>query len=382
MNNILHIIYSAGFLFTVHTAFLAYINSSFLSGFIGENYVGLVFTGGAVLSLFFLSKISGILSRFGNFKTAICFLVLEIISLLGLAFLNLAWLIVPLFIFRYAFLIILKFNFDVFIEHFSTDKYTGGIRGAFLTIVNLGWVISPIIVGAILTDSDFWKIYLISALLLVPVLAIIYFNLKSVSDGKYDHPPFWITLKEVWQNKNIYKIFMAGFLLQFFFGWMVIYTPIYLNQHISLHWDKIGIIFTIMLLPYVLFELPLGRLADRFFGEKEFLSIGFIITGLSTALIAFISSSNMFVWAAILFTTRIGASFIEIMSESYFFKQIDATDVNIISFFRNTRPLAYIIAPLVATAFLQIFAYQYLFVLLGVIMLFGLRYSLTLRDTK
>lgn len=334
------------------------------------------------MALIFLNRISGFLSRFGNFSAIIFFLILEIISLLGLAFLKTAWLVVLIFIFNFAIFTLLKLNFDIFIEHFSSDNKTGGIRGAFLTIVNLGWVISPIMVGAILTNSDFWKVYLISGLLLFPVMAIIFFNLKNVPDARYDHPPFWTTLKQVWGNKNIYKIFIANLFLSFFFAWMVIYMPIYLNQHIGMAWDKIGIIFTIMLLPFVLFELPVGKMADKWFGEKEFLSLGFIITGLATVVIAFISSTSIVVWATVLFLTRTGASLIEITSESYFFKQINDTNVNIISFFRNTRPLAYIIAPLVATAFLQFFAYQYLFVVLGVIMLFGLRYSLTLHDTK
>ena len=163
---------------------------------------------------------------------------------------------------------------------------------------------------------------------------------------------------------------------------MIIYTPIYLNQYIGFNWEKIGIIFTIMLLPYILFELPIGYLADWRFGEKEFLTAGFLITSLSTVAIVFIGSTNFILWIIILFLTRVGASFIQISSESYFFKQVDDTNVNIISFFRNASPLAYIIAPLIATIFLTFFAYQYLFLALALIMLFGLRYSLTLHDTK
>ena len=378
----LHILYSTGFLFAIHSAFIAYIDSSFLASFVGEKYVGLIFTISAILSILALSKASLFLSRLGNYRTTIFLLILEALLLAGLASIKIPLVTIPLFIIHYAILTVLILNFDIFIEHFSDNGNTGSIRGTFLTVINLSWVIAPFIAGSILTNSDFWKIYLLSASAMIPVFAIIFLKFKDVPDNHYNHPPFWETIKKVYRNKSIYKIFSASFLLYFFFRWMIIYTPIYLSHHIGFTWDKIGIIFTIMLLPYVLFELPLGKLADSRFGEKEFLTIGFIIIAISTMTMAFITSSNFLVWAVILFITRIGGSFIEISSESYFFKQVDDTDTNIISFFRNTKPLAFVVAPLIATIILRIFPYQYLFLALGVIMLFGLRYSMTLRDTR
>ncbi len=377
----MRIIYSAGFLFTIHTAFLAYINSSFISEVVGKDYVGLVFTAGAILSIILLNKMPLILNRFGNVRTALFLLVLELASLIGLAFFT-AWFIVPLFVIHYALLILLKFNFDILIEHFSSDKCTGGIRGAYLSLTSLAWVVSPIMVGAILTDSDFWKIYLISGLIILPVMLIIHLNLREIKDVRYETPAFLKSIKELYQNKNIYKIFSVSFLLQFFFAWMVIYTPIYLHQYMGFGWSKIGIIFTVMLLPYALFEMPLGKIADKWFGEKEFLIAGILIASVSTAAMPFITSEDWIIWAAILFATRVGASFIEVTTESYFFKQIDDSDANIIGLFRNTRPLAYIVSPLIATVFLTFFAYKYLFLVLGIIMLSGIYHAITLRDTK
>jgi len=46
------------------------------------------------------------------------------------------------------------------------------------------------------------------------------------------------------------------------------------------------------------------------------------------------------------------------------------------------RPLAYIVGPLLATATLFVVDIQYIFLIFAVIILFGLRYSLTLHDTK
>ena len=170
--------------------------------------------------------------------------------------------------------------------------------------------------------------------------------------------------------------------MRFFFALMVIYMPIYLNAHIGFSWSEIGVIFTIMLLPFVLFELPIGRLADAKLNEKGIMIIGFVITAVFTAVLAFISSSSIALWAAILFGTRVGMSLVEITSESYFFKHIDSTDTPILSVFRNTRSIAYLAGPLIASLLLVIADMRFLFLALAIIMLYGVWNSIMMRKTK
>ena len=175
---------------------------------------------------------------------------------------------------------------------------------------------------------------------------------------------------------------MAQFILRFFFAWMVIYMPIYLHVHIGFSWSEIGIMFAIMLLPFALLELPAGKIADRWLGEKEILSAGFLIAALFTILVSFITSNNFFIWTATLFMMRVGASLIEIMTESYFFKHVQGDDNNIISFFRITRPAAYIIGPIVASIALIFLDLRFIFIILGLILFSGLYYSFRIEDTK
>ena len=175
---------------------------------------------------------------------------------------------------------------------------------------------------------------------------------------------------------------MINFLLQFFFTWMVIYTPIYLHQYIGFSWREIGIIFSIMLLPFVILEIPLGRLADTRYGEKEMLAIGFIVMAVSTGLVSFIPVKDMALWIVLLFLTRVGASTVEVMSETYFFKKIDPDKVHIMSAFRMLRPLSYTISPIAAMILLFFIPLQYLFIPLAFLLFYGVRYSLTLEDTR
>ncbi|MES2088262.1 MAG: MFS transporter [Patescibacteria group bacterium] len=377
------VIYLLGFLFALNISLPSYINSTYLAHFTTERFVGLLYIISSALTIGAFSIIPKILRRFGNYNTILSLLLVDFLSLIGLFITQNDILISTFFVLSFISGALVSFNIDVFLERFTSDSVTGKIRGNFLSISNTAWIISPLIASFILTDGDYWKIFLAAAILLIPVFILLRNNLKDFNDPVYKIIPFKKTAREIFAEKNIRHVFTVSFLLQFFYSWMVIYTPIYLYTHIGFSWKEIGVMFSIMLLPFIITEAPLGKLADSRWGEKEVMSIGFIIMALATGMIAFIQAKSFIMWTSILFMSRVGASMVEIMSETYFFKKVNSEKANIIGIFRTTRPWAYIAGPLLATV---LFAFElpikYLFIVLAIIMFFGLYSSLELEDTR
>lgn len=387
-----YVIYLLAFLSAFHFALPLYIESSFIEGIMSNlpiedigKYVGIIFATSSLVTFITFLNISRILRKIGNFGLAFSMIAIEVLALLGLAlsgsispFLTIAIFAVHLIVVN-----IIFFNLDLFLESFTDDESTGTIRGIFLTAMNVAFVIAPLIAGLILTDGDFWKIFLAAAFIMTPTLILIYIRFRDYVDPNYEDVPFIGTIREIWNRKNVYKIMMSALLLRFFYSWMVIYTPIYLHMEMGIPFAQIvGFIMPIALLPFMLFEYILGKIADTKLGEKELLTIGFVIMGITTASITLVDTSNIAIWAAVLFMTRVGATFVEMMTETYFYKKIDATDTHLIGYFRNLRPLSYLIAPTLATAILVFFDYKYLFLILGIIMFFGVRYSMSIEDTR
>ena len=277
---------------------------------------------------------------------------------------------------------LIYFNFDIFMESATKDEgKTGEIRAAYLTMANITIVLAPLVISFILVNNNYSLVYLFSALLLLPLYKLIK-KLKTAKTGSIKHIRLVETILDYRKDRDLYNISMSGFLLQSFYAFMVIYTPIYLVKHIGFSWSEIGVMFTIMLLPFVFFELPVGELADRRYGEKEFLTIGFIIMGLCTLVMSFLTYKSFIAWTIILFLSRVGASFVEITTESYFFKHVDQDKTDIISFFRISRPVSFIIVPLVFALSLQFISFQYIFTIVGAFMIIGTHYSLALHDTR
>ncbi|HBD24511.1 MAG: hypothetical protein A2566_03845 [Candidatus Zambryskibacteria bacterium RIFOXYD1_FULL_40_13] len=381
-SKLLNTIFLSNIFISFHYSLIIYVNSTFLNNFFSETQVSSLYVIGSIVNTLLLLYASRILEKIGIYKFAIYCIFIEFFSTLGLAITSTPFLIGLYFLIHLIAISLLLFNMDVFIEIVSKDdSLTGSIRATYLTVANITIVIGPSIVALLLYKNNYSLVYIASCMFLVP-LYYFFKRLKSVKNPEVKHIKIKETISEYIKNKNLFNILVSNFLLQLFYAFMVVYVPLYLEKYIGFSWSEIGLMFTIMLLPFVFFELPIGEMADEKYGEKEFLTVGFIVMGLTTLFLSFITAKVFWMWATLLFITRIGASFVEISSESYFFKQVHPDKSDVISFFRMNRPISFIIAPILATITLQFVPFQYIFILVGALMIIGTKYSLALTDTK
>ena len=240
---------------------------------------------------------------------------------------------------------------------------------------------APILSGFLISTAGFTFLYGIVGIIVSVTGIIVVTGFKNFTDPTYDNVPVFKLLFSFDRERNILHIITINFLLQFFYAWMVIYTPLYLSQELGLGFGVIGIIFTIMLLPFVLIQFPLGWFADKVWGEKELLAIGFLIMAVSTVLIPFVPNKLLFL-GGILFLTRVGASTVEVMSETYFFKKINEKEPQVLSLYRLMTPVAFILGPISGGFIVHFFGFEPLFAILASLLLIGIILSLRLHDTK
>lgn len=377
----LKLFYIIGFLFSLYTALITYSNSSFLSQFISNSSIGLVYSGGSVLAILGLILVPKLISRLGSRITSI-FLVLIIISFCIVnIFVTTPIVIAISFCFLFAANVMFFLSNDIAIDQISPEESVGTIRGKYLTSLNLAYVLAPLATGYLLARMGFPALYGAAVLLLIPLLWPI-LKATQFSQTHKSKVSIIASLITLWKDKDIRNILFANFILQFFYAWMVIYTPIYLHTEIGIPWDSIGTIFSIMLFAFVLTQIPLGKLADKVLGEKKLLFIGFLVMGISTLMLYMHPYFTLPLLALVLFTTRLGASCVEIMTETYFFKKVPATETGVISIFRNTYPISYIVAPIIASGIIAVSSTKHLFLVLGIICLCGIFFVLPIRNIK
>lgn len=367
-----------------HFFLVNYVNSNFLGQYLDAQAVGIVFALGNILALVGFSIMPTLLKMFGNKTLAIVLASLQFCVFLMLATTDSPALILPLFALNAFIIPPLLYTIDVFLEALTEDESeTGMVRGTLLTIASAASVISPVIAGFIITEANLYgRLYLVSALMLAPFIYIVATRFRTFSDPEYRIFRIGPTLNAIARSRGLRHVVMCQFLLRFYFAWMVVYMPIYLYTEIGFSWPEIGLIFSVMLLPYLFLELPAGILADKYWGEKELLTAGFVIAALASGTLVFFDEPILVLWMALLFATRVGASLIDIMTETHFFKHVRGGDTDTISVFRMLRPFAWLIALLAGTAALTLVSLKYLWVILALVMFYGLRHALAIVDTK
>ncbi len=376
-------IYTSTAIFAFHSCLILYINSSFLGKFFDNAALGVIYIVGAIINIILLVSLPRIIGNFGVHRVLLLFILLEGIATLGMVFANSPFFAASSFTLHQAMIIMILFLFDEYLEYASKKEgFTGRIRSAYLTISSTVLVVSPTLAGAIAGGPHgFDAVYMLSSFFLIPLFFIVWRNLRfKESSQSYDG--IRKAIVHCLKDKNSLTIVLCRFTLESFYAWMVIYMAIYLVQTVGFEWKEVGSIFTIMLLPFVLFEIPLGNLSDRSWGEKEIIIIGFSIIALSTFFIPFIAGASFFLWASILFLTRVGASFAEIGTESFFFKHVKGKDAGMISLYRATKPFSYIASPAIATITFSLLSYQNSFFVLAVFALCGSFAALKLKDTR
>jgi len=368
-----------GFLLSLHLALTTYINSSFLSSFINEKSIGVIYILGSIASIVALLIIPKIFRSLGGYKFLLLVTLLNALSLLSLAFVKNTWGALAIFILYFALSVLIVFSLDEILKIFSFNSSTGKVRGMYLALSNLAWIIAQMASSRILGEFSFRVVYFIAFIIMILFFFVSFWSFDKIPDPKYDKSRAIKYIGEFIKNKNLFRSYLINFLLQFFFSWMVIYTPIYLSAHLNFSWQEISTIFAIMLLPFLFIPFPLGKYSDKI-GERKMLMLGFTVASLATLSLFFIERHEVWIWALLLFVTRIGAATVETMSDVYFFRHVKAENEQFIEVYRSAPPVAYIIGPLTAFIVLSFIpSFKFIYIILGAIMLFGIYLSSTIK---
>jgi MFS family permease len=366
------IIHFANFLFSLAIGLALYINSSFLSGFVGEKLVGIVYALGSLASITGILVAPLIFKRLKAYKFLLWITFIDALTFLGLSFIQNQLAIILVFILGFTLNTLVVFTLDEILKIFSRNKNTGKIRGVYLTLGNLALIISQLSITKFMNDFSFRKIYFVGFIIMFLFFLISLFTLRGMPEPKYDKLKTIGFVKNFFRNIRLRRAYTLSFLVQFFYSWMLIYTPIYLLRHLNFSLGEVSAIFMFMLLPFLFMPIYTGKLADKI-GERTLLMFAFSVATLSTILLYISNAKVLILWAILLFFTRVGISTAETMSDTYFFKHIHAENEEFVSVYRSTSPLANLLGPLLAVLFLTFLpAFNFIYLLLGLFMLYGI----------
>jgi MFS family permease len=383
-NRLLVVSYLLTLLYALHYGIPLYASSSYLHQYYGSSTVSLLYMLGSIVALIGSMHISKYIRRFHTYGFTMGLVVAEIIITICFGVTKSIYLLGPFFIVHFLLQTLLYICLNVFIESFSKHAETGSIRGLFLTLLNMGVLISPIIAGGILSVSSFSTLYIVASCMLIPFLFLVRIYLYHIEEPAYESVDMLQALRLAWHNKNIRAALIAEFIVQCFYAVMIIYSPIYLATIGIGLTVYLTLILPFALIPLVVLPYELGYLADTKYGEKELMIGGLLILAATSLLCVIVTSSNPAVWILILLASRVGAACVETMAFAYYFKKVGPEDASLTALFSNTLSFATVAVGALGIAIgpFLIERPQLMFLILGCVILWGISYVLPMKDTR
>lgn len=371
-------------LYALHYGIPLYATSTYLHMYFGSSTISILYVIASIITLLTSIHIAKYIKRFHTYQFTLGLVIAEIITTIAFATTTNPLFIGLFFVTHFCLQVLLYICINIFIETFSNHKETGSIRGIFLALLNMGILISPVLAGAILSISSFQALYIVASCILIPFIFFLHRYMSHIEEPAYHSLDMVKAAKRAWKNPDLRGALIAALILECFYSVMIIYSPIYLTSLGIPLTVYLATILPFALLPFVVLPYELGYLADTKIGEKELLILGLIIVAISLFLIVIIRSPDILLWTAVLVVSRIGASFVETMTFTYYFKKIEAEDASLTALFSNMRTLAVVVIGILGFAIspLLVTYPQLIFIILGCAVLLSILSIMQIRDTR
>jgi MFS family permease len=262
---------------------------------------------------------------------------------------------------RSIFTLLVGISLSLYVRDYAKEGKIGAAEGRYYLYANVGWLIGPLIGGALGQYVSRDSVFIFSSVLyLVSFFIFQYYHRKEgevifhVKEKQTLKEIISINLRDYFKVKDLRKVFAIAMGLNFWWAIHSIYVPLYIMEK-GFGDITVGIVLAGGIIPLILLERYIGKLADKR-GLRIYLSVGYLI--LAVTLILFhivpIVSIVLFLMAAV----NIGAAFVEPLQEAYFFKVAKKKDAErFFGIYNMSDPVANVIGPLIASGFIFLWGY-------------------------
>jgi len=367
------ILYFAYFFFSWGMGFTVYSNSSVIESINGRESIGVIYGISAALSLVLSTWVTPHVIKFlGNRKTVGLAILLELLAILGIKYITEPKLFAVSFILFLAAQILISFNFDIFFEHNTKKDNSGKARGIVVALQHIGRMFGPIIAAVLTVRIGIRAPYDFSLILILITGILLYFATKNFKDKVYVPSSFIKSLRIISQRPDIYKPLSSILLLQIFYALMVTFVPVYLSDVQNIKPESLGVIFTVMLTPFVVLGYPMGKNIDSGASGKRAARYGLFIMAITTIAFPFINTTSLVIWGLVLLMSRVGAVMLETAGEGIFFKSINEEETELLGIMRDMQPVGYFIASFISVIILFFGKIEFIFYVVGLILIIGI----------
>jgi len=252
---------------------------------------------------------------------------------------------------------------EAFIKDISPTNRRGEFRSFFGTFANAGMLIGPLIGGFLAWRLGVRSPYLFAAILLfIPLILMLQMEAdhrdRSVN-GKLTMKDFLSLLEGFLRHKELKILALCTLSLYFWYAVKWVFGPLFL---LNLNYSPfiIGAWLAVSGLPFLLFQLPIGKLSDKI-GKSKIIYLGFLTSTIFLIPLGFMSSISSLL--AAIFIVSIGTAFVEPLIEARVTDIVPKERYGAYSgIFEFTKTLGLLLGPVGSAIFVYSFGISYSFI--------------------
>ena len=267
-------------------------------------------------------------------------------------------------------------SFGIIIRDKSRETELSRNEGVMYTLMNVAWVIGPLLAGILSEFLGISFIFIISTIFMI--LALISFKVSRIQDPNIKkridrnmHKNFI----EFFRNKNRVLSYIIGGGVPFWWALIYLFIPMFMiEKGLLIQW--VGYFLFAIAVPLILFTYIFAKLAGKI-GFKKLFKIGFFILFASVFACFFISGvptilgfNSVYAILGILVLASIGMAMLESTVEAYFFDLMKAKEeLHFYGPYNTNLEVSRLIAYAIPSLILIFLPFKFIFLFFAAVML-------------
>ena len=209
---------------------------------------------------------------------------------------------------------------EAFIKDISPVGRRGEFRSVFGTFASAGWLTGPLIGGFLAEQFGLRTPYFFAAILFfVPVILALELkddhwneNRNPEREVAVEENEFFALVTEFLRQRELKVLALGTLSLYFWYAVKWIFGPLFLH-YLGYSPFIIGLWLAISSAPYLIFQIPLGKLGDKI-GKTKLICLGFVISTIFIIPLGFLESLSSLL--ATIFIISLGTTLVDPLIEA------------------------------------------------------------------
>jgi MFS family permease len=278
-------------------------------------------------------------------------------------------------------------SFGIIIRDKSKQTELSRNEGVMYTLMNVAWVIGPLIAG--LLSQIFGVSFIFIIAVIFTGLALVSFKVSNIKDPnlrKKTDRHFIKNFKEFFKDRNRVFAYILGGGVSFWWALIYLFVPLYITSSgLPIAW--VGFFMFAVAIPLILFEYIFSKLAGKV-GFKKMFKTGFFLLFIASIFCFFISDmplvfgiKNIYIILGILALASVGAAMCEPTAEAYFFDILKGKEeLHFYAPYNTNLNTSRFIAYALPSLFLIFLPFKFVFLFFAILMIAYFFFSFRIKE--